>query len=1190
MKRIYLLLITIFCCGALWGQCPSGIIYLAEQSDVDDFALNYPECTEILGELRIGGVSTPNNINDLSPLADITSVNGFLRIYNTDIISLAGLENITSIGGLKIFRNDALNSLVSLENITSIDESIFINRNDALTSLVGLENITSVGDEVFIDSNDALISLAGLENLTSINGRMTISNNYALTSLTGLENITSIGSDMTIRGNSILTSLAVVENISFVGGDVVIWYNDSLTSLMGLDNISSIGGSLSINSNNNLTSLAGLENLTSMGGILRISDNKSLKSLDGLDNIDDTSITDLIISNNDSLSFCNITSVCNYLLGNSSITIYNNAPECENLLIVASYCSPGDCPLSNLNFTSQQQIDNFPIDYPNCTEIVGNIIVGQYFGTTNITNLNGLSQIETVGGDLYIRSNESLSSLSGIENIDSIGGDLNVYSNENLNNLIGLENIIVNGSLIIERNDKLVNLMGLENINFGGSLHIYSNSNLISLAGIEHLTNIAGSLSIGGNPNLIDLTGLENLVIGSDLFLYGNDSLIDLAGIENVSFGGGLSIADNDNLTKLTGIEHLTIVTGNLTIRANNVLTDITALEGLQYIGGDLEISSNDVLADLTSMGNIEQIGGDFTIIANDALTDLTGLGQLNVIGGDFCIGAKITNLSNPIYSSITNLSGLQNLDTIRGGLLISRNANLVNLTGLENLNYVGQNLEIYRNSSLENLAGLENLNTIIGNIQIGGIKIEEAGYNLYRYQGNPILASISELESLNSIQGGLIHISHNPMLSTLSILENIDIQTISQLDILKNSNLSICNTTSICNYLENGGSSEIFSNAPGCSSAAEILQICIGVIPCLDNGIIFSTQQQIDSFATNYPNCIAISGDVIIKGESPTAITNLNGLNQITYISDKLIIQDNAVLINLSGLQLLTAAEGGIHIDNNDALQNLYALSNVTSMQGELIIRNNAILTGLNGLHNITGPMSFLRITDNPQLRYCVISSICNHLWTPGFHPELASVYGNVLGNYDNPACGTVYEIGAHCPQYLPIELTHFQAKIQQKTTLLTWQTATETHNSGFEVQRSKDGTTWQKIGWQDGQGDAQTPHDYTHTDENLLSGTSYYRLKQIDFDGTFSHSDVVKVDYVSTGISIYPNPVKNTLHIADLNDNTIQNITIFDQMGRQILLQNTSVNTLDVSALSSGVYIIQVVLDSGVFQIDLL
>ncbi len=168
----------------------------------------------------------------------------------------------------------------------------------------------------------------------------------------------------------------------------------------------------------------------------------------------------------------------------------------------------------------------------------------------------------------------------------------------------------------------------------------------------------------------------------------------------------------------------------------------------------------------------------------------------------------------------------------------------------------------------------------------------------------------------------------------------------------------------------------------------------------------------------------------------------------------------------------------------------------------------------------------------------------------------------------------------------FLPIQLTTFQAKIQHKTTLLTWQTATETHNAGFEIQRSKDASTWEKIAWQDGQGDAQTPHDYTYRDENPLSGISYYRLKQIDFDGTSSHSDIVKVEYESSSLSIYPNPVKNTLHIADLNDNTIQNITIFDQMGRQVIRQNTNTNTLNVSTLPSGIYIIQVTLDKGVFS----
>ena len=497
--------------------------------------------------------------------------------------------------------------------------------------------------------------------------------------------------------------------------------------------------------------------------------------------------------------------------------------------------------------------------------------------------------------------------------------------------------------------------------------------------------------------------------------------------------------------------------------------------------------------------------------------------------------------------------------------------ANYPNCTTISGTLKIGQS---WSSSDIVNLDGLSQIDTIIGNLFI---------------RGNDSLSSLTGFENLEYIEYG-ISIRNNYNLIDISALENIT--EVSSFYIKNNPNLSECNIASICAYLSNNQLPfTIFDNGEGCDNPIQLVNSCDGNIPtCLSGGITFSTQGQIDSFGINYPNCNYIGGDVMIKGNTSTSITNLVGLLGVEAIFGRLTIQDNDMLSYLNGLEHLEIVDNGLDINNN-GLINLYAGIGFRYINGDLIVRNNDLIIELHGLYNIAPEgINDLQIYGNSMLRYCNISLICLYLgyepsnpyWIPFPHPNPTLIADNASGCNDPLEVAVSMSYGDGCSVVLPIELTHFQAQIKQKTTLLTWQTATETHNYGFEIQRSKDGTTWQKIGWQDGQGDSQTAHDYTHTDENPLSGTSYYRLKQIDFDGAFSYSDIVKVDYASSGISIYPNPVKNTLHIADLNDNTIQNITIFDQMGRQILLQNT----LDVSALSSGVYIIQVVLDSGVFS----
>jgi hypothetical protein len=127
-----------------------------------------------------------------------------------------------------------------------------------------------------------------------------------------------------------------MENLDSIGGrlylgDSYFGGNPSLLNLSGIYNLSKIGGSLEINDNSTLTSLSGMEDLASIGGGLWISNNDALTSLAGLENIHAGSITDLLISDNYSLSTCEVQSICDYLANpNGDIWISGNAPGCNS--------------------------------------------------------------------------------------------------------------------------------------------------------------------------------------------------------------------------------------------------------------------------------------------------------------------------------------------------------------------------------------------------------------------------------------------------------------------------------------------------------------------------------------------------------------------------------------------------------------------------------------------------------------------------------------------------------------------------------------------------------------------------------------------------------------------------------------------------------------------------------------------
>src|SRR5690606_1127744 len=117
-RKLWLLALLL-----LWGwgakaQCPTGVVTMFSQAAVNNFATNYPNCTEITGFLYISG----STITDLSPLSNIQSIGGFLYIYdNSQLTNLEGLSNLTQIGGYLLISVNSqltnLDGLIALESI-----------------------------------------------------------------------------------------------------------------------------------------------------------------------------------------------------------------------------------------------------------------------------------------------------------------------------------------------------------------------------------------------------------------------------------------------------------------------------------------------------------------------------------------------------------------------------------------------------------------------------------------------------------------------------------------------------------------------------------------------------------------------------------------------------------------------------------------------------------------------------------------------------------------------------------------------------------------------------------------------------------------------------------------------------------------------------------------------------------------
>ncbi len=179
-----------------------------------------------------------------------------------------------------------------------------------------------------------------------------------------------------------------------------------------------------------------------------------------------------------------------------------------------------------------------------------------------------------------------------------------------------------------------------------------------------------------------------------------------------------------------------------------------------------------------------------------------------------------------------------------------------------------------------------------------------------------------------------------------------------------------------------------------------------------------------------------------------------------------------------------------------------------------------------------------------------------------------------------------------------IPVELTSFDADVDENGITLKWETATEANNLGFDIERSTNNIRFAKIGTVKGKGTTTEAQQYSFKDADITTGKgkAYYRLKQVDFDGTSSYSEVITVDYSIIPVEFslsqnYPNPFNPTTTIKFGVPKEVKVVLkVYDILGKEVA---TIVNQKmepgyykyewTGTALSSGVYFYR--LDAGSF-----
>lgn len=259
--------LSIFILTKTEAQVITGNVLLQNQAQVNAFV-----GTSIVGNLTIAGSTiSGNDITDLTPLNNLTSISGVLSFYyNSNLTEISGMNNLTFVGSsLNITGCASLTSVSGLNGLTSFQQ-LDINNNPLLESIDGFSNLTSLDVSLLIYSNASLVSLNGLSNLTTLNGPqgdLYIVSNASLTNLDGLSSLSTIGDHAIIIANSSLENLDGLSSLTSIGTYLRIDGNPSLANLNGLSSLTSVGTYLQIQNNINLSNFCGLFPLLNANGL-----------------------------------------------------------------------------------------------------------------------------------------------------------------------------------------------------------------------------------------------------------------------------------------------------------------------------------------------------------------------------------------------------------------------------------------------------------------------------------------------------------------------------------------------------------------------------------------------------------------------------------------------------------------------------------------------------------------------------------------------------------------------------------------------------------------------------------------------------------------------------------------------------------------------------------------------------------
>ncbi len=1145
-------------------------------------------------------VTNSNTANlTITGTTTLATSGGFTDSNNTGITTLVG--NV-SVGAGTSFITTALTTTANLVFRGGIANSgtaftaggaTFNTNNQSITgaSSLSFANDVAITAVTVTNSNTANLTITGTTTLaTSGGGGFTDSNNTGITTLIG--NV-SVGAGTSFISTAVTTTANLVfrggianSGTAFTAGGAT--FNTNNQSITGASSLSFANDvaitAVTVNNSNtaNLT-ITGTTTLATSGGFTD-SNNTGITTLVGNVSVGaSTAFTSTAITTTANLVFRGgIANAGSFVAGgatfntnNQSITGTTGLSFANNVAVTAVTVTNSNTSTFTVSGTTTLATSGGLTDSDNtgATTFVGNVIVGTstsfistaVTSTANMIFRGGIANdgTFTAGAATFNTNNQGITGGSNL----SFGNNIVIASvtvtNSNTANLTvtGTTVLLTSGGFTDTNNTGITTLVGNLSVGAGTSFLttvVTTTANLVFRGGIDN--SATGTFSAGGatfNTNGQSLTGAGALSFANDVAITGitvtnsNTGAFTITGTTTLTNGG---FTDSDNTS-------VTLFVGNVSQTGTSAFNTTT-------------VTTN---PNVTFRGGITNNGGTFTAGAatfNTNNQSLAGNSDISFANFVDVAGVIVTN-NNTLSVSLTRIPGAA---TLTGTGTWTQGAS-------STLNYTGTSITITNFNS--SAAG----NTVNYSCNNAAVTIRNSTGSTYHHLTLSGTGSQTKTLSANTVVNGNLTIQNTAIFSvstfTLSVAGNWSNSSTDADPFVQGAQTVTLNGTAAQTITNTGDAQgSEFNNLIVLNTFGTSPQITLNNATTI-NGALTLTQGIVATSAsallTLIDNATSNGGDADSYVDGP--MRKIGNDAFIFPTGDGIIwarigISAPATATTEFTAEYFDAYSGSVVTDgtlNDPSDVEYWILSRAVTADGVrvTIFWENNVRSKINDA--VSGDLVVARHTGTA--------------WTSHgqFSISSAGATGSVTSNVITTFSPITFGSLSVALNPLPIELVDFRAQAINDAVHLTWETASELNNDFFTVERSLTGETFSSVGQVNGSGTTNQGRIYSLIDLSPVQGTSYYRLKQTDFDGTFTYSKVISVAYEGSLFSVYPNPSAGdyvTIVINGISNMETVPVVIYDQLGRECMRlvlevdENSNTATKIVNfekVLPQGMYLIK-------------